>query len=183
MVGLGGNQPALATARIHHFLHQVRLVCHAVIGQDGAIGHLQRGVGIEALADADTHHVGRIPAAEFFLVAGKALGFPFLGGQHATGFAIQIDAGRTAQTELADGGGNLVDAHVPGQLVEEGITGHLDGLGQIGRAVAVLVTVAELVAGAGQVKKAGAGRTSCMPMEWVSSAAIDMKGLKVEPGG
>ena len=146
----------LAAAGVHHLLHQVWLEHLAVVGEDGGgVGHLQRGVGVEALADADADHVGRIPAAEFLFVAGEAARLPFLGRQHADGLAVQIDAALAAQAELRQRRVDLVYAHVPGQLVEEGVAGDFDRALQIDHAVAGLLAVAELVAGAGQGEVAG----------------------------
>ena len=116
----------------------------AVIGQNRrGIGHLQRGVGVEALADTDTDHVGGQPFLIGSAGACEALEFPFLARQYPDGLSIQINAGLGAQTELADQRPDAIDAHVPGQFEKEGIAGDGDGFLHGDHAIAARVVVAE----------------------------------------
>ena len=84
--------------------------------------HLQRRVGIVALADTDGNHLAGTP---FFGSRvgrfGKAFGLPFAAGQNAYIFTRQVNTGFLAETELRQIRRGFVDTHFVTQAVEEGI--------------------------------------------------------------
>ena len=84
--------------------------------------HLQRRVGIVALADTDGNHLAGAP---FFGSRvgrfGKAFGFPFAAGQNACVFAGQVNAGFLAKTELRQIRRGFINTHLVTQAVEESI--------------------------------------------------------------
>ena len=84
--------------------------------------HLQRRVGIVALADTDGNH---LTGAPFFGSRvgrfGKAFGFPFAAGQNACVFAGQVNAGFLAETELRQIRRGFINTHLVTQAVEESI--------------------------------------------------------------
>ena len=112
-----------ARTEIQYFFDQMRLMDNTVVGQRGCrMCHLQRRVGIVALADTDGNHLAGAP---FFGSRvgrfGKAFGFPFAAGQNACVFAGQVNTGFLAETELRQIRRGFVDTHFVTQAVEEGI--------------------------------------------------------------
>ena len=113
---------------IQQLFDQVRAVNHAVVGQGGGgVGHLQRGIGVIALADADRHHFGYVPAASFGRQLGKPFFFPFGRGEYAAVFVRQIDTGLLAEIEFRQIRTDFLNAHFKSESVEKGIRGNLDG--------------------------------------------------------
>ena len=144
---------------VEQLFNHVRAVNHAVVGQrSGGVRHLQRRVGVVALADTHRHHFGSIPSARGGVFRfGKALGFPFAAGQHAAVFVGQIDTGLPAQIKFGQIGCGFIYAQFITQAVEKGVGRHLNRFAQIGRAVAAAHRIAELVARAGYAPSAGRG--------------------------
>ena len=101
----------------------MRLINDTVIGQRCCrMCHLQRRVGVVALADTDRNHFAGAPffggrVGRF----GKTFGFPFAARQNACVFAGQVNASFLSETELCQIRGGFIDTHFVTQAVEEGI--------------------------------------------------------------
>ena len=60
--GIGIDTRDFAFVEIQQFFHQMRLINHAVIGErSGGVCHLQRGVSVVTLPDADRDHLACAP--------------------------------------------------------------------------------------------------------------------------
>ena len=125
--------------RIDRALTQMRAVLNAVVGQHGrGMRQLQHGEVVVALANPQRDGLARIPLLLLRTLVGIA--FPFGAGQHAAGFAHQINAGLLPKTHGREVFVDGVHAHVIGQHVVVHVGGFDDGAAQVGRSVRVTRT-------------------------------------------
>ena len=115
---------------------QMRLVLHAPVGQHGrGVGQLQHGEVVVALANAQGNGLAGVPAFLFRAFVGVAL--PLHAGQHAGGFALQVNAGGPPKAHGREVVVDQVHAHVVGQHVVVHVGRFDDGAAQIGRPIGV----------------------------------------------
>ena len=158
---------------------QVRAMQPAVVGErGGGLRQLQRRHLPEALPDRRDHRVARIPAA----LLRRVPRLPLRRRQDAADLAGQVDAGRLAEAVARHVRIDLVDAHRQRQRVVVGVDRGVDGLAQVGPAVAAAMRVAVAAALPGQVEHAGGEDLVVDGAGAAVEAGQARNGFTVEPG-
>ncbi len=114
----------------------------------GVVGHLQRCDEEVALADAEVHRLAREP--HFVGGIGEVRLLPGARGHEPRLLAADVDAGRPAEAEERQPGGDPVDAHLVGHTVEIHVAGARDGVIEIHFTVMLVIRIVPDVPAAGR---------------------------------